>query len=338
VKFGIFDHMDRAHPELARQYADRLRLIRAYDLRGFHAYHLAEHHGTPLGLAPSPSVFLAAAAQHSERLRLGPLVYTLPQYHPLRLAEEICMLDQISGGRLELGIGRGISPIELGFYGLDADAARERFAEAHEVIIRALTSERLSYEGAYYRFEDVPMVLRPLQQPHPPLWYGISKPDTSPWAVANEMNVVTNGTLDTVRAIVAAYRAAWSASGRALTQLPLIGVGRHIVVAERASDALGLALEAYPQWLRSLLVLWRERGIEPPYVAYPLTAEQALRDGFMFAGTAAEVGAEIEALVAATGVNYLLCRFAFGELPVEAALRSIELFGGEVMPAFGEAG
>ena len=328
--------MDRAAPGLARQYADRLRLIRAYDLGGFHAYHLAEHHGTPLGLAPSPGVFLAAAAQHSERLRLGPLVYTLPQYHPLRLAEEICMLDHISGGRFELGIGRGISPIELAFYGLDADEARERFTEAHAVILQALTSERLSFEGAYYRFEGVPMVVRPLQQPHPPLWYGVSKPDTCPWAVANEMNVVTNGTLDTVRAIVDVFHAEWSASGRPLAQLPLIGVGRHIVIAERASDALALAREAYPQWLHSLLVLWRERGIEPPHVAYPLTAEQALRDGFMLAGTAAEVRAEIEALVAATGVNYLLCRFAFGELPVEASLRSTELFAGEVMPAFGE--
>src|SRR5579862_6678863 len=176
MKFGIFDHMDRSHPDLGQQYRDRIELIRAYDAAGFYGYHLAEHHGTPLGLAPSPGVFLAAAAQHSERLRLGPLVYTLPQYHPLRLAEEICMLDHISGGRLELGIGRGISPIELGFYGIDAEGARERFAEAHAVIIKALTSERLSYEGAFHRFEDVPMVLRPLQQPHPPLWYGISKP------------------------------------------------------------------------------------------------------------------------------------------------------------------
>jgi alkanesulfonate monooxygenase SsuD/methylene tetrahydromethanopterin reductase-like flavin-dependent oxidoreductase (luciferase family) len=173
VKFGVFDHMDRAQPDLAGQYADRLALIGAYDAGGFHAYHLAEHHGTPLGLAPSPGLFLAAAARHSERLRLGALVYTLPQYHPLRLAEEICMLDHLSGGRLELGIGRGISPIELGFYGLSGEEARERFAEAHAVLIAALTSERLSFTGAHYRFDDVPMVMRPLQRPHPPLWYGI---------------------------------------------------------------------------------------------------------------------------------------------------------------------
>ena len=107
MKFGIFDHMDRSHPDLGQQYGDRIELIRAYDAGGFHGYHMAEHHGTPLGLAPSPSVFIAAAAQHSQRLRLGTLVYTLPQYHPLRLAEEICMLDHLTGGRFDFGIGRG---------------------------------------------------------------------------------------------------------------------------------------------------------------------------------------------------------------------------------------
>src|SRR5437773_773509 len=119
MHFGIFDHMDDSAISLGEQIADRLRLVEAYDRHGFYAYHLAEHHGTPLGLAPSPSVFMAAVAQHTSRLRFGPLVYLLPLYHPLRLIEEICLLDQMSGGRFELGVGRGISPIEVGFFGED---------------------------------------------------------------------------------------------------------------------------------------------------------------------------------------------------------------------------
>src|SRR5262245_48599589 len=110
MEFGVFEHMDDSGVPLGRQIADRLRLIEAYDRLGFHAYHLAEHHGTPLGLAPSPGLFMAAVAQRTRRLRFGPLVYPLPLYHPLRLIEEICMLDQMSGGRLELGVGRGVSP------------------------------------------------------------------------------------------------------------------------------------------------------------------------------------------------------------------------------------
>src|SRR5262252_9742670 len=82
MKFGIFDHMDRAGSDLGRQFDERLRLIALYERAGFHAYHLAEHHATPLGMAPSPSVFLAAVAQRTTRLRFGPLVWPMPLHHP----------------------------------------------------------------------------------------------------------------------------------------------------------------------------------------------------------------------------------------------------------------
>ena len=201
MKFGVFDHMDRAQPDLVKQYDDRLRLIEAYDRGGLYGYHMAEHHGTPLGLAPSPNVFLAAAAQRSERLRLGALVYVLPQYHPLRLAEEICMLDHLSRGRLELGIGRGISPIELSFHGLTAPQASERFTESLQIILGALTNDRLTFDGAHYSFEDVPIVMRPLLSPHPPLWYGVSKPERCAWAAAgNVLNTVSSADAGSVRA------------------------------------------------------------------------------------------------------------------------------------------
>ena len=100
MKFGVFDHLDDAGVPLGELYAGRLKLAEAYERAGFHAYHLAEHHGTPLGCAASPGLFLAAMAQRTTRLRFGPMVYLLPFYHPLRLIEEVCMLDQLSGGRL----------------------------------------------------------------------------------------------------------------------------------------------------------------------------------------------------------------------------------------------
>src|SRR5258707_14875479 len=119
VKIGVFDHFDRGGVPLSEHYENRLKLIEAYDRVGLHAYHVAEHHATPLGMAPSPNLLLSAVAQRTRQLRFGALVYQLPLYHPLRLAEEICMLDQLSGGRLELGIGRGASPHEIEYYGLD---------------------------------------------------------------------------------------------------------------------------------------------------------------------------------------------------------------------------
>src|SRR5215831_13630542 len=98
MKFGVFDHLDRNELALGDYYESRLKIAEAYDRLGFYAYHIAEHHSTPLGMAPSPSVFLSAVAQRTQQLRFGPLVYALPLYHPLRLIEEICMLDQLSGG------------------------------------------------------------------------------------------------------------------------------------------------------------------------------------------------------------------------------------------------
>src|SRR5262249_5311021 len=130
MEFGVFDHLDRCGGALADYYEDRLKIAEAYDRAGFYAYHLAEPHATPLGMAPSPSVFLAAVAQRTTRLRFGPLVWPMPLHHPLRLIEEICMLDQLSGGRLELGFGRGAAPIELEYYGVDPQDAQEIYAEA----------------------------------------------------------------------------------------------------------------------------------------------------------------------------------------------------------------
>src|ERR1700694_421736 len=132
MEFGVFDHLDRHGGALADYYEDRLRITQAYDRAGFYAYHLAEHHSTPLGMAPSPSVFLSAVAQRTQRLRFGPLVWAMPLHHPLRLIEEICMLDQLSRGRLEIGFGRGSSPRELVYYGQGPDNSQKIYSQALE--------------------------------------------------------------------------------------------------------------------------------------------------------------------------------------------------------------
>src|SRR5829696_7859431 len=138
LEFGIFDHVDRHDQPLSDFYEDRFKLIEAYDRAGIYGYHCAEHHSTPLGMAPSPSVYLAAIGQRTKRLRFGPLVYTLALYHPLRLADEISMLDQLSGGRFQLGVGRGVSPIEIEYFGFDPAKAQAMYVEAYRVLLQAL--------------------------------------------------------------------------------------------------------------------------------------------------------------------------------------------------------
>jgi len=176
MRFGIFDHLDDSGQPLTRHFEDRLKLVEAYDRAGFYGYHLAEHHNTPLGYAPSPGVFLAAVAQRTRQLRFGPMVYLLPLYHPLRLIDEICMLDQMSGGRFMYGVGRGISPVEVGFYGVDFAKGTAQFREAFDAIRIGLTEDALTFHGEFYDFDHVPMAMKPFQRPYPELWYGRPTP------------------------------------------------------------------------------------------------------------------------------------------------------------------
>ena len=209
LQFGIFDHVDDNGARLADLFETRLKLVEQYDRSGFRSYHIAEHHSTPLGMAPSPSVLLAAVAQRSQRLRFGPLLYVTPMYHPLRVAEEVVMLDHMSRGRLELGLGRGASPIEIAGFDVDPADAPAMNREATELILKALTSEIVSYEGKFYRCKNVRIEARPLQQPYPPLWFAPVEAGRAADAARLKGNMVTLIPNPGVKALTEAYRAAW---------------------------------------------------------------------------------------------------------------------------------
>ncbi|MGD9601641.1 MAG: LLM class flavin-dependent oxidoreductase [Gammaproteobacteria bacterium] len=335
MKFGVFDHMDRGPQPPHQQYRERLELVAAYDRAGFHAYHLAEHHGTPLGIAAAPSVYLAAVAQRTSRLRFGPMVYTMSIYHPLRLLEEICMLDQMSEGRLELGIGRGISPIEMGFYGMSGDL-QERYQEVLEVVMQGMTQGRLNFAGKHYAFTDVPVELPPFQRPHPPLWYGAARPDTASWAAGQRMNLMSNGFVEAVRAITDAFREGWARTQPAGAPLPLMGMSRHIVIAPTESAAVKVAESAYHRWFTSLLYLWRQKNMQIP-LNFPENFADARKAGLCLVGTAATVREQAAEQIAAAGINYLLCRIAFGDVPFGQSMDTVAALQEEVLPALADA-
>jgi len=334
---GVFDHLDRSAAEPDSFFEDRLRLIERYDAAGIRAYHLAEHHGTPLGMAPSPSLFLASAFQRTQRLRLGPMVYCLPLYNPLRLLEEICMLDQLSGGRLELGVGRGISPVEAGFYQLDPDKTAAMYREALDFILRGLGNDDFTFEGEFYKASGVPMVLRPVQRPHPPIWYGVAGPEAAEWTAQNAVNIISNQPPDTVRAITDRYRATWSAEDRDKDALPLMGLSCHVVVAETEREALERARRGYRAWRASFMYLWDRAGRAPITVSYPEEFDDLAASGLGVAGTPEQVAATIERLAGQSGVNYFVCRLAFGDLSFDEAAESLELLAARVMPELGTA-
>jgi alkanesulfonate monooxygenase SsuD/methylene tetrahydromethanopterin reductase-like flavin-dependent oxidoreductase (luciferase family) len=335
LQIGVFDHMDRGAVPLAAQYEARLRLAELYDRLGFDRMHIAEHHSTPLGTAPSPSLFLAALSQRTRTLRLGALVYPVKLYHPLRLAEEIAMLDHLSNGRIEFGVGKGASPIELSLYGIDPANTEPQYAEALAVVLQALTQDSVNFEGAFYTFRDVPVTMHPLQRPLPPMWYGVSRPDGAIRAAAKGYNIVGNLPAAAARGVTDAYRAAWVENGRDLASLPRLGVGRFIVVADTDAQAKAMAMRAFPRWQASFWKLWDARGARPP-VPMPDTFEGVEQMGIGVAGSPDTVAAVLSAQLAESGANYVLGRFAFGDLSFEESARSVELFAQGVMPALKE--
>ena len=335
MDFGVFDHLDRSGRPLTEYYEDRLKIVEAYDRTGFHAYHLAEHHATPLGMAPSPSVFLAAVAERTRSLRFGTLVYALPLHHPLRLIEEICMLDHLSGGRVDIGFGRGSSPIEIAYYGQDPADAQEIYAEGLDLILKGLTHEVLNFEGKRFSFRDVPMEIAPLQKPYPPIWYGVHSPDSAERAARRGLNTVSLDPPAETRASSERYRATWNET-RPGAPLSRLGLGRFIVVAPSDAEAMSLARRAYPVWHDSFTFLFRLHGRSQMHPR-PADFDTLVERGQGIAGSPATVRAFLAAQLAETGCNYVVGQFAFGDLTLDETLRSIDLFAREVMPALRQA-
>jgi alkanesulfonate monooxygenase SsuD/methylene tetrahydromethanopterin reductase-like flavin-dependent oxidoreductase (luciferase family) len=295
---------------------------------------VAEHHSTPLGAAASPALIFAALAYRTTTLRFGPLVYLLPFYHPLRLIEEVCMLDQMSGGRFQLGVGRGVSMYETQAYGLDFSQTQAMYHEAFQVLVKGLACDELNVQGKYYKFDQVPMVLRPVQKPHPPLWYGVTLPGNADWPAENDVNIVALGLRDNTTAIVERYRTARKNAGRD-PDATLVGISRHVVVAETDAEALRIARRAYPRWRESFRWLFARHGTEPRVIGiYPPSFDELMKLDNGIAGSPETVRRFLEQEVRASKFNYFAPWLAFGDMTLPETLRSIELFGKDVMPAF----
>jgi len=327
MKFGIFDHVDRrsAGP-LTEFFEDRLKLAEKYDEKGFYAYHSAEHHATTLGMACSPSVYMSALAQRTHELKFGPLVYCLPQYHPIRLFEEICMLDQMSGGRFQLGVGKGISEIESSYYGLEIDKVTSIYQEYFQILIKAMTVDELTFEGEHFSVEGMPIELAPVQKPHPPIWAGLGNPEAISWPAENRINIITNHNAETVRKITDAYRREWEEFGYDSEELPLLGMTRLMVIAETDEKALVIGRRMYDIWYKSFMKLWWRHNKTPPLAPVTEEFDEMISGGKAIVGTPNTVKKILDEHIEQSGVNYMVCRFAFGDVTYDEAAYSIDAF------------
>jgi alkanesulfonate monooxygenase SsuD/methylene tetrahydromethanopterin reductase-like flavin-dependent oxidoreductase (luciferase family) len=186
VKIGIlqfFSWPERRAP-LPAVYERALDRIEIMENGGYDAVWLTEHHFSDYSVCPSIPVMGAYAAARTKRLRIGTAVTLAGLYHPLRLAEEIALLDILSGGRVNWGAGRGFDSREFRAFGVSPDETHARFREAVEIVIRAWSDSRLSFRGRFYSFEDLEVLPKPLQRPHPPAWMAASTDDAIRWAAA----------------------------------------------------------------------------------------------------------------------------------------------------------
>ena len=184
MKFGVLQFFSwpgrrAALTEVYRRAMDRICIM---DETGYDAVWLAEHHFTDYSVCPSVHMLGVQVAERTSRLRIGTAVSLAPFYHPLRLAEEVALLDQLSGGRVNWGVGRGFDPDEFRTFGVPIAESRARFQEAVEIVLAAWRNERLDWQGEYWRFENVEVLPKPAQQPHPPVWAACGSPDAAAWA------------------------------------------------------------------------------------------------------------------------------------------------------------
>jgi alkanesulfonate monooxygenase SsuD/methylene tetrahydromethanopterin reductase-like flavin-dependent oxidoreductase (luciferase family) len=336
MHFGVWDHFER-RPGIGvpEQYHAKLALLQAAEQLGFECYHLAEHHLSPLDLAPSPNVFLAALAASTRTLRIGAMVYILPLYHPVRLLQELAMLDNLSAGRLEIGVGRGIRAAEHEWFGLDPTAGRAHHEEMLELLVSAFTTGRLEYHGQYVEVPPAALDVLPVQRPYPPLWYagGIE------YAARRRLNVLARTADDVARY----WKLLDAAADDSATQLnphlatPTAGLTRHVVVRRSLPEAIAVARRAWPAFQHN----WRATPLRLPdgrVTRADEDFETVLAEGTrLLVGTPETVVtflADAAARLHGHPDLYFAPAFQWGDLTFDESLESMTRFAADVMPAF----
>lgn len=336
LEFGIFDSFDLGSSTPGQVIASRLDFAVAAENAGITHYHVTEHHGTPLSVCPSPNLFLAALSQRTTTLRFGALVHVLPSYDPLRLAEEIAILDQLSGGRLDVGVGSGVSPYELAYFGVEASEARARFAETLTAVTTALATGRMTHRDTLLRDYDVELSVGPVQHPHPPLWYASSNTSSAEWAAANDVSFVGRWNGGSFAAAAEAYWRVWRDHRATLpdeppSATPRVGFAATVYIGGTDAEAVERYDTAAALHYRHLLSLWHQHDNHAFDGMADLQAGR--RSGGALVGTAETVRDLLVDQVRQAPVNYFEATLAFGDLTPDEAHANLAAFADVVMPA-----
>lgn len=307
------------------------------DRLGFDDVWITEHHFSEYGgTVPSPPTFLASIARTTSRIHLGAAVTVVPLQHPLHIAEAYAMVDVISHGRLEFGLGRGNSYAESEAFGMDFEESALRLREGTEVILRAWSDAPLTFQGELFRYSDLRVLPKPVQRPHPEIWVGASRTDdTFRWAGQMGFNLMTLPYLyetSVLEQCIRIYREALVESGHDPSTREVLGKF-HVYVAESNEAARYEAAGYVDNYGRVAQAHPGRRG--PRRDGRPSFDDQMAK-GDIIAGDARQCIQFIEHWRDTLGLTCISGTFHFGGMPQEMALDNIRLFADRVMPAFRE--
>ena len=352
IQFGIFDHIEIHGDQLAEDvYQERIAFLKRAEDGGFYAFHLAEHHGHGLSIAPSAPLFLAAVARETTRLKLIPTVVCLPLHNPVRIFEELAMVDVLSHGRLELGVGKGITSFEHLQFGHLPEEAAARSKEMLEMLLEAWETGIISSEDStFYDFVELELPFKPIQHPHPPLWTAGNVETAGrgghhfifPGPIPAEMRA----RYDELRA---ASREQPGHQNPHVTE-PWIAQSQALVIAETDERAEAIARRAWGCYVQSVI---RARGVVAPHkqdglpdldapdaVANPLAkvllAADPLEKEMLVAGSVERVR-DYYVEQARRGIaNYFILSIPFGDMTRQELDYTLDAFVSDVMPAVRE--
>jgi len=342
MEFGTFSYNQarRGVPE-SQLYDEMLEQVELSESLGFDGAWFAEHHLADYSVMPSPNLVIAALARRTKRLRLGALVNVLPLHQPLRFAEEIAMLDVLTGGRLDVGIGRGV-PKDYTQYGLGQDTVQDRFIEAADILVGTLSQEHFTYESEYWSYRDVTVRPRPIQQPHPPIFYGASTASL-PMIVSRGWHLAQlRGALEDLVPRFELFRQLRQEAGLPADE------GRAMVI--RPIFVTDTDQEAWDQVTPAILRFWqvaRDNHISdddlrpedlPTITARTngfkggATLEDMDRMSMVLVGSPSTVARKVIDIARTAAPTTLIGEFSISTLAHSQVCRSLELFSREVMP------
>ena len=302
MKFGVlqfFSWPDR-RITLPTVYERALQRIEIMDRSGYDAIWITEHHFNDYSVCPSIPVMGAFVAARTTRLHIATGVTLAAFYHPLRLAEEVALLDILSGGRVYWGAGRGFDPLEFKTFGMTPEESYPRFQEAVEIVMSAWRNQRVTWHGKYFSFENIEVLPKPLQQPHPPMWVAAYSPAAIEWAAQRGYSIMLDPHSPT--SLIGEKMEAWrkllvghghSTAGRVLPTVRLVAI------ADSDSRAAEVARDGSKWILRSYVNPNGERGDSASMV-------QRYVDSMVIHGTPERVVEKIAQIRDEIGLNYMI--------------------------------